>query len=213
MGALLLLLLASPEVQLSDLPQPEPEAPRASLYFSPVATGGMLALGAVGPGGLYLPAGAVISMGPHWGLTAELSAAVPFMQYGRMTNPGWAFSAAIGPTWFLREQGTDGFFVTTKLSFQVSKPMQPFAVPVDTNFGGPLPITPDTSYTFLIGADVGYQWHVRRLTIALLLGGSVGYGYNRSEQIVTPFDWNSTRQGGAIAYAINVDLLRIGYAF
>jgi hypothetical protein len=212
MGALLLLLLAANEVQVADLPEPGPEAPRGSVFFSPVATGGMLSLGAVGPGGLYLPIGGVMSLGPHWGVTAEASVGVPFMSEGRMNDPGWAFSAAIGPTWFLREQGTDGFFVTAKLSFQVSKPMS-FPTVAFNAGAGPLPISTDTSYTFLIGGDVGYQWHLKKLTLALLLGGSIGYGYNRSEQIVTPFDWTSSRPGGDVAYAINVDLLRIGYAF
>lgn len=201
-------------VETTEVAEPEPVAPRASLYFSPVASGGMLALGTVGPGGLYLPVGGVLSLGPHWGITAEAAMGVPFMMSGRMMNPGWSLSAAVGPTYFLREQGTDGLFVTAKLQFQVSKPMTGLAVPVDDRSGGePLPITPDTAYTFLIGGDVGYQWHVRRLTIAAVLGGSIGYGYHRAEMVVTPFDWEGTRRTQGIAFAINVDLLRIGYAF
>ncbi|MFT3838764.1 MAG: hypothetical protein QM723_17425 [Myxococcaceae bacterium] len=213
MGPLLLLILASPTLEVTELPAPEPVSPRASVYFSPVAMGGMLALGTVGPGGLYLPVGGVLSLGPHWGITAEAAVGVPFIVAGRMMNPGWSLSAAVGPTYFQRDQGTDGFFVTAKLQFQVSKPMTGLAVAEKGDSGEPLPIEFDTSYTFLIGGDVGYQWHVRRVTIATVLGGSIGYGYHRAEMVVTPFDWESTRRSQGTAFAVNVDLLRIGYAF
>jgi len=225
MSPLVLLLLASPVVdsvsadplvpaEIAEAPEAPAPPARASLFFSPLATVGMLASTQIAPGGLYVPIGGVLSLGPHWGITAELSGAISFMTQGSMVTPGWEFSAAVGPTYFLRDQGCDGFFVTTKFSFRTSQALGQRLRPVDDGAGSPFPTDPTNSYTFLIGADVGYQFHLRRLSIAFVLGASLGYGYNNSNPLLPPFDVEhpfAPNQG--LAYAINVDLLRIGYAF
>ncbi len=220
---LLGLLCAAPEssvstdpllpAQVYELPEP-PQPKRHELFFAPLATAGGLAAGLVAPGGFYVPLGGTFALGPHWGLTAELSASVPFMRNGRTEVPGWAFSTAVGPTFFLAREGLDGFFVTPKLIFQVAQPAESANLPLDTGPSIPLDFGPGISRVVLGALDVGYRWRWRALTVGVVLGAGIGYGYDLHDPLVSPLPYgrNFLRTSG-LAYSVNVDLLRVGYAF
>ncbi len=217
------LLCAAPDISVSSDPlvpaevfvAPEPDRPkRREVFFAPFATGAALAAGAVDEGGLYLPLGATFSLGPHWGLTTELSAGVPVMFKGRIDNPGWSLSTAVGPTFFWQREGLEGFFVTPKLVFQVASPATSTALPEFFDSGIPLDAGPGISRTFLAAADVGYRWRWRSFTLGVVLGAGVGYGWDRLGSLVTPLPrGRAFARTGGIAYLLDLDVLRVGYAF
>ena len=209
-----LLSTAPDEVAATVAPAPRLE-PVANVFTSPVSSLGMLGSGVIPGfiGWLYLPVGGTFQLGPAWGLTAELSVSASLP--GSFVRDGWSFSTSAGPTFFLSGKGMDGFFITGKFSFQVGKAASR-VVFFDAAPESPLDLGPGVSRSFLAGADVGYQLRFGHLTLGFLIGASAGYAYDQSDGMTTPFAFSggfgSQRTQGS-AWAMNVNFLRLGYAF
>jgi hypothetical protein len=162
---------------------------------------------------LYLPSGFTIAVGPNWGITGELGG---MLVLG--SELGYGVTASVGPTWLPSGRGVDGWFVTPKLTFDLSHtPRGLFSPQFDSGGNhGPLDLGPNISRSFLAGVDVGYQFSTR-VSLALVLGASAGYGYDYNGDafgLVSPL--MSTTGNGArtqgIVWSLNLSLLRVELA-
>jgi hypothetical protein len=194
----------------------EPE-PTVNIFGAPLSTAGMLlstSIPTVPLGAFYVPLGVTVAVTAEWGITAELSGAYVFDRY--QAEAGWAFSASAGPTWFLSGRGMGGFFFTPKFSFQMGRAVSILILADSFGGAGPIDVGPNVSRAFLVGADVGYQLRRGRFTVAFVLGASAGYAFDQQSAFTTPFEVQSRFSDGrtqGYAYALNLNFLRLGYAF
>ncbi len=216
---------------LTSAPPPEVVVPaqpsRVSLYGYPLATArAALAPGLGGPRAhaVLLPLGATFSRAPHWGISLELSLAYAPGESCRsctvgLAVPGWAVGLAAGPSWFSGAQGAQGFFVSPRLALQVAK--QPSsAVALQAGFKGPIDLGRNISRAFLIGVEVGYQRSFGRLAVGAGAGASFGYLYDLAAgqqtllltQLIRGVPTSDGRPQGW-GWSLNVNLVRLGYAF
>jgi hypothetical protein len=192
----------------------EPAPRTLNVFVAPLPTVLIGALGSVLYSGvvLYLPTGFTVAVGPNWGITGELAGLLVLSREG-----GYGVSASVGPTWLPMGRGVDGFFVTPKLTFDLSRtPHYGCALGCPDGAGGnngPIDLGPNVSRSFLAGVDAGYQFSTR-VSLALVIGASAGYGYDNGvgSPFVSPL--NSTSASAArsqgFTWALNLSLLRIG---
>ena len=220
-----LILAAAPAAETSGVPPATATVPRTfAVYMQPLGIIGGAALGSAHQlaysvyryaQAFYLPLGFSWAAGPGWGIAGSVAVT---RIVGFIDKSGWNLSVSLGPTWrpSARRELT-GFFVHPKFTFQMGEPLL-ITVLIDRSGGGaPLDFGPTVSRTFLVGLDVGYE-HVffSRLYVAAQLGASVGYGFNVPGSLASPFAvWNSDTKllEQSYAWGLNVDFLRVGYAF
>ncbi len=159
----------------------------------------------------YLPTGMTVLVGKNWGITAEVAA-----MWLLGARKGWGVSASVGPTWLPSGRGVDGWFLTPKVTFDVSRlpTLDCFLVvgSCQGRFGVFWP--PITSVDVLAGIDVGYQFAPAPLAVALLFGASVGYGSNPTDPgVVTPLIGapNSEHPSPGPVWALNLAMVRLGF--
>jgi len=211
---LLALLVATTPDGLDRRDEPPASTePRVNVFGAPVSTAAVAGLlAAADLGGLYVPLGATFRVGPHWGLTAELQGS--YLTGGSVEAPGWSVSASFGPTFFVTsETGLDGFFVTLRGGAQQVQAAK-FPQTAHACFGPSscAPVPPGNSHAFLVGVDAGYLWRFGALTVSLQLGAGVGYEENQASHFTFPVDPGSGFTSG-FAWSLNLNFLRVGYAF
>jgi hypothetical protein len=207
------LLAAEPAALSTAQPTVESEA-TINLFGAPLSSAGMLTGSVTGLSkttAFYLPLGVTVALGPQWGLTAEISGAL--ISSNLVTRRGWAIAASAGPTFFIADPGMNGPFVTPKLSFQLARPI---IEPLILAGIGPIDLGAEISRSFLLGADLGYQLRRGNLTVAFVLGASAGYAFDQVNSVTTPFAvrrFVPTQRTYGFAWALNLNFLRLGYAF
>jgi hypothetical protein len=211
MFTLLLLLAQAPtSAHESAIEVPVP-APRMTVYGSPASTVIAGVMAPFGPGGAYLPTGFTMLLGPSWGLSAELAGGLIFAPGAY--DAGWSAMASFGPTFFPLSDGLEGLFVTLKAIVQAREVPRFPQVARPCFITAPCPVpAPSSAQAAMVGGDIGYQWRRARLTVALLLGLSFGWGNHQSDAFTYPLD-PTTAQRSGLALGLNLNFLRVGYAF
>lgn len=205
------MLAAEPAIDAA----PEAEVPHFIVSFYP---GGMSAGAAYGftQGGayFYFPAGVSVPLRPD--LTIDVDTAFSY-NVGSGSSPGGSFSFSAGPTWFpWAKNGLDGFFIGPRFQLEVSQPLSELVL-FDAGANGPLDAGTFVRRAFLVGVDVGWQFHLGRWVFGPMLGLSVGYAFDNREQVISPFDRQVTfgprRFGNTFAPSVNLQFFKLGQTF
>lgn len=213
MSALLcLVLLAEPSVTAS----PEPDLPHVAISLYP---GGMTAGAAYGfsRGGayFYLPVG--VSVPLRSDLALDVDVAFSFNQ-GQASSSGGSFSVSAGPTWFpWARNGLDGFFIGPRFQVEISQPMAELVLFDAGGADGPLELGTFVRRAFLVGVDLGWQFHYGRWVFGPMFGVSIGYAFDNREEVISPFDRQVTfgprRFGNNFAPSVNLQFFKLGATF
>jgi hypothetical protein len=206
----LLLLTGEPGVGAAA----EVDLPRVAVSLYP---GGMTAGAAWGAaqGGLYFyfPVGVSLPLSPALAIDVD----VAFSFNRREAMEGGSFSASAGPTWFpWARRGLDGFFIGPRFQVEISKPM-PEVIFFDAGPNGPIDLGAFVRRAFLVGVDVGWQFHYGHFLFGPMLGVSVGYAFDNRESVITPFDrqvqLGRSRFSNNLAPSVNLQLFKLGATF
>jgi hypothetical protein len=208
-------VVASTDVSTQVADEPAPQPRMLNLYVEPVPAVLVTFVGSGIYGGalLYLPTGFTAAVGPNWGVSGELAGLA--LLGGR--GSGWGLSMSAGPTWLPSGRGVDGWFVSPKLTFNItSLPIVRclFGCPASTN-NGPVDLGPGVSRSFLGGIDAGYQFAPGpAASIAMMFGVSGGYGWDENGSgLVTPLlGAMTTNRTQGVVWALNLAMLRVGFA-
>lgn len=197
----------------ADPPPPVAAEPRHVVFAQPLITlAGLVGMAApdIG-GGLALSGGAQFAVNDDWGLT--LDAAGMIASAGRDESIRGVNSAAlsIGPTFRIKGSGLSGFFITPKGYVVVAHNWTDF---------GPSPIFGTSggerwsSFEAGGGVDFSLQWTKGGFFIGTVLGvgGGIAMGAGSPASSFSSTLYTFGSRGGFVL-ALNVHLLRIGYAF
>ncbi|MFT3838566.1 MAG: hypothetical protein QM723_16430 [Myxococcaceae bacterium] len=209
----LLVLAAAPELSTA----PEPELPHFTVSIYPGGTSAGAAYGFTQAGAyFYFPVGVSVPLRPD--LTIDVDTAFSY-NVGAGSSPGGSFSVSAGPTWFpWAKHGLDGFFIGPRFQFEVSQPLSEVVL-FDAGDGanGPVDLGSFVRRAFLVGVDVGWQFHLGRWVFGPMLGVSVGYAFDNREQVISPFDrqlaFGSRRFGNNFAPSVNLQFFKLGQTF
>ncbi|WP_434383753.1 hypothetical protein [Melittangium boletus] len=148
-----------------------PEERRPAFWLQPVAP--ILVNAALFTDGAYiatLPVGLNLPVSRRWDLVLELT---PILKNHRYGGGALAMAAAVGTAWFMQQRPAhDGFFLQPKLVGVIAYDRRN---DFSESYQGPFnPVEKQLS----LGLDLGYRIVVRGGFLDLLLGGSVGWGWN-----------------------------------
>ena len=210
-----LLLAASAAAQPAPPPLPADDMPSgAVLWVEPVALGTSLAVRDASDKNIYLPLGLSVPRGERSAWTFELGLAQyqsgcgDFLPHchanGRMARAlvGVSFSSA---------GQQRGLFVQPRLGLTVMRQEETVD---DVSPGNP--VSPaGTMFATDLGLDVGYQWRLKHLYLATMLGVSAGPAFNATADTGFFLDafYNSPERSTRALVAVNLNLLRVGWGF
>ncbi len=209
-----LLLAAGPEVTAA----PDAELPRLAISLYP---GGMTAGTAYGflqhGTYFYFPVGVSLPLRPD--LTVDVDVAFSYNRGQLSGEEGGSFSVSAGPTWFpWAKKGLDGFFLGPRFQFEISQPL-PELVFFDAGTGanGPLDLGTFVRRAFLVGVDLGWQFHFGRFVFGPIFGFSVGYAFDNRESLLSPFDQQTMlgrgRFSNNLVPSVNLQFFKLGATF
>lgn len=207
-------------LSLLTLPSAPPIAERErAVWLQPVGTPVMAAGGL-----LYIPAGATFPLTNDLRMTVEAT----LVGFGAGGSPRCSIGGcpaysqlwlAAGPVFAPLPHRHRGFFVNPKLLAILSSEGASDPVEVSPGMYSP-PHLAGRSLEVQAGADVGYQLSYGSLYLATMLGLSAGVCFNCADKaqptsILGPAFWgtSSRRTAAKPAWAVNMNLFRVGYAF
>lgn len=203
-------VLAQAPVAEAIVVSPQP-TPAQGIYLSIYPGGSLAGLAALPMAGIGMavPVGAQFPLSPHLAVDVDVSAAFT-MTIGA---PGWALTAAAGPTWFPFDTQA-GFFIGPRFNFLIGQAARRAGPPASS---GPLDLGPSVRRAFLVGFDTGWQFRVGRLIFGPVLGASVGLHFDSAQPVATPFEVTTSTFGGGttvrtdtFAVGFNLNLFRVG---
>jgi len=209
----LFLLSADPELSAAV----EPELPHVAISVYPGGTTAAAAYGVADRGTyFYFPIGVSFPVRPD--LSIDVDVAFSYNK-GAFDSSGGSFSVSAGPTWFpWANNGLDGFFIGPRFAFEVSQPVEALVFfDQGSGSGAPLELGTFVRRAFLVGVDVGWQFHYGRFVFGPMFGVSLGYAFDNNESVLSPFDkqilFRRSGFSNNFAPSVNLQLFKLGMTF
>lgn len=203
-----LVLTAAPSAAT---PDPAPERHRV-VFVQPLDT----VLGLAVLGGLSLSGGASIPLNDEWSVTGDVAG---LLGGGWLTSRGEdirqtsSVALSLGLSTRLKGSGLSGFFITPKVYGVIGRHLTDFG---PSGFTGASGLTQWTSGELGVMVDLALQWVHGAFFIGTVLGAGAGISVG-SNSLTGSYTGPVLAFGGpgrwSPTIALNLHLLRIGYAF